>query len=112
MLNCCSFATLLLNAGASVLTVQALLEHKHVDTTLRYARVYDSMVDVDYVQAMRKTEQRFGLVEGIAPVQRQHDEYRQDGYLAVASPHCTDSVSASLVGQLIFMRNDLPSRPI
>jgi site-specific recombinase XerD len=40
----CSCATLLLNAGASVLTVQALLGHKHVDTTLRYARVYDSTV--------------------------------------------------------------------
>jgi len=47
-----SFATLLLNAGASVLTVQALLGHKHVDTTLRYARVYDSTVAADYVRAV------------------------------------------------------------
>jgi site-specific recombinase XerD len=52
----CSFATLLLNAGASVLTVQALLGHKHVDTTLRYARVYDSTVAADYVWAMGEIE--------------------------------------------------------
>jgi integrase/recombinase XerD len=50
-----SFATLLLNAGASVLTVQSLLGHKHVDTTMRYARVYDSTVAGDYVRAMHKT---------------------------------------------------------
>jgi integrase/recombinase XerD len=52
----CSFATLLLNAGASVLTVQALLGHKHVDTTLRYARVYDSTVAADYARATRQID--------------------------------------------------------
>ncbi|MFN2189505.1 MAG: tyrosine-type recombinase/integrase, partial [Candidatus Promineifilaceae bacterium] len=34
-----SFATLLLNAGAPILTVQTLLGHKHIDTTLTYARL-------------------------------------------------------------------------
>lgn len=43
-----SFATLLLNAGAPVLTVQALLGHKHIDTTLTYARLYDGTVAADY----------------------------------------------------------------
>jgi len=52
----CSCATLLLNAGASVLTVQALLGHKHVDTTLRYARLYDSAVAADYERAMGRIE--------------------------------------------------------
>ena len=49
-----SFATLLLNAGASVLTVQALLGHKHVDTTMQYARVYDSTVAADYARALHR----------------------------------------------------------
>jgi site-specific recombinase XerD len=49
-------ATLLLNARASVLTVQALLGHKHVDTTLRYARLYDSTVATDYERAMSRIE--------------------------------------------------------
>lgn len=59
-----SCATLLLNAGAPVLTVQALLGHRHIDTTLGYARLYDATVAADYYQAM-------GMVEGqlqLAPV--------------------------------------------
>lgn len=52
----CSCATLLLNAGASVLTVQALLGHKHVDTTLRYARLYDNTAAADYERAVGKIE--------------------------------------------------------
>jgi hypothetical protein len=36
--------------------VQAILGHKHVDTTLRYARVYDATVSWDYYQAMEEVE--------------------------------------------------------
>jgi site-specific recombinase XerD len=50
--------TLLLNAGASVLTVQALLGHKHVDTTMRYARVYDSTVAAGYMRAISDFKSR------------------------------------------------------
>ncbi len=42
-----SCATLLLNAGAPILTVQAILGHKHVDTTLRHAGLYDATVSTD-----------------------------------------------------------------
>jgi integrase len=55
-----SCATLLLNAGAPVLTVQAILGHQHVDTTLGYARLYDGTVAADYYRAMREVERRFG----------------------------------------------------
>jgi site-specific recombinase XerD len=47
-----SCATLLLNAGAPVLTVQTILGHKFVDTTLGYARLYDGTVAADYYQAL------------------------------------------------------------
>ena len=53
-----SLATLLLKAGASVLTVQALMGHKHVDTTMRYARVYDSTVAADYVRVISDFKSR------------------------------------------------------
>lgn len=53
-----SCATLLLNAGAPILTVQALLGHEQIDTTLRYARLYDSTVAADYYRAMATIEQR------------------------------------------------------
>jgi site-specific recombinase XerD len=44
-------ATMLLNAGMSILGVQRILGHKYVETTLRYARVYDSTVVRDFQRA-------------------------------------------------------------
>ena len=39
---------MLLNAGMSILGVQKLLGHKYVETTLRYARVYNATVARDF----------------------------------------------------------------
>jgi integrase/recombinase XerD len=58
-----SCATLLLNAGAPILTVQAILGHKHIDTTLSYARLYDGTVAADYYRAMSQIEPHLHLVE-------------------------------------------------
>jgi hypothetical protein len=58
-----SCATLLLNAGAPILTVQAILGHKQVDTTLGYARLYDGTVAADYYQAMTRVERRLAMPE-------------------------------------------------
>jgi hypothetical protein len=54
-----SCATLLLNAGAPVLTVQAILGHKFIDPTLGYARLSDGTVAADYYRAMAEIESRF-----------------------------------------------------
>jgi site-specific recombinase XerD len=51
-----SCATLLLNAGAPVISVQALLGHKKVDTTLGYARLYDGTIAADYYRAIGQIE--------------------------------------------------------
>lgn len=51
-------ATLLLNAGAPILTVQVILGHKYIDTTLGYARLYDGTVAADYYRAMAVIERR------------------------------------------------------
>lgn len=53
-----SCATLLLNAGTPILTVQRILGHQRVETTLRYARLYDSTIAADYGQAMVEVEGR------------------------------------------------------
>jgi len=58
-----SCATLLLNAGAPVLSVQALLGHEKVDTRLGYARLYDGTVAADYYSAMGQIERLFELSE-------------------------------------------------
>jgi integrase len=47
-------ATMLLNAGMSILGVQKILGHKYVETTLRYARVCDSTVIRDFHRAIKR----------------------------------------------------------
>jgi integrase len=58
-----SCATLLLNAGAPVLSVQMILGHRQIDTTLGYARLYDGTLAADYYSAMNKIEHQLALPE-------------------------------------------------
>jgi site-specific recombinase XerD len=58
-----SCATLLLNAGAPALSVQSLLGHEKLDTTLGYARLYDGTIAADYYRAMSQVERLFHLPE-------------------------------------------------
>jgi site-specific recombinase XerD len=58
-----SCATLLLNAGAPILSVQMILGHRRVDTTLGYARLYDGTVAADYYSAMTRVEWQLTLPE-------------------------------------------------
>jgi len=51
-------ATMLLNAGMSIFGVRTILGHRYVDTTLRYARVHDSVVAKDYKQTMERVQQK------------------------------------------------------
>jgi cellulase/cellobiase CelA1 len=48
-------------------TVQTILGHKHVDTTLAYARLYEGTVAADYYRAMAQVESRFNAPETSAP---------------------------------------------
>jgi integrase len=58
-----SCATLLLNAGTPALSVQMILGHKQIDTTLGYARLYDGTIAADYYSAMNKIERQLALPE-------------------------------------------------
>jgi site-specific recombinase XerD len=53
-----TYATQLVNAGCRITSIQALLGHKHLNTTMTYARVYDCTVAEDYFQAMATIEKR------------------------------------------------------
>jgi site-specific recombinase XerD len=53
-----TLATRLLNGGMEITSIQKLLGHEHLDTTLIYARVLDTTVEADYRRAMRQIEQR------------------------------------------------------
>lgn len=48
-----SFATRMLNSGKMPITsLQKLMGHRHIDTTMRYVALYDTTVQRDYVAAM------------------------------------------------------------
>jgi len=51
-------ATQLLNAGCRVTSIQKLLGHKSLNTTMTYARVHDRTVAEDYYMAMEEVETR------------------------------------------------------
>ena len=54
-------ATQLLNAGCRITSIQKLLGHRRLDSTLIYARVHDQTVADDYFAAMTRVEQRLAL---------------------------------------------------
>lgn len=57
-----TFATLLLNAGASLEVVKELMGHQKLDMTLRYAKLYEATKRQQYDQAMAHLEPRQSLL--------------------------------------------------
>jgi len=53
----------LLNAGAPVVSIQTILGHKWIDTTLGYAQLYNGTLATDYYRAMNEVEKQLELVE-------------------------------------------------
>ncbi len=53
-----SFATILLNGGASLDVVKELMGHRSIDMTLRYTQLYDHTKRQQYDQAMAQLERR------------------------------------------------------
>ena len=58
-----TFATQLLNAGASLEVVKELMGHRSLQMTLRYTQLYDRTKRAQYDQAMRQVAKRQGLHE-------------------------------------------------
>jgi integrase/recombinase XerD len=56
-----TFATQLLNAGASLEVLKELMGHRSLDVTLRYTQLYDRTKRAQYDQAMAQVEQQQGL---------------------------------------------------
>ncbi|MDX1417679.1 MAG: tyrosine-type recombinase/integrase [Candidatus Promineifilaceae bacterium] len=53
-----TFGTQLVNAGCKITTIQALLGHRRLNSTMTYARVHDQTVAQDYFSAMAVIEER------------------------------------------------------
>jgi integrase/recombinase XerD len=56
-----TFATQLLNAGASLAVVKELMGHRSLDMTLRYTQLYDRTKRAQDDQAMAQVEKRQGV---------------------------------------------------
>ena len=56
-----TFATQLLNAGASLEVLKELMGHRSLQMTLRYTQLYDRTKRAQYDHAMAQVEQRHGL---------------------------------------------------
>ena len=56
-----TFATQLLNAGASLEVVKELMGHRSLQMTLRYTQLYDRTKRAQYDHAMAQVEQQQGL---------------------------------------------------
>jgi integrase/recombinase XerC len=56
-----TFATQLLNAGASLEVVKELMGHRSLQMTLRYTQLYDRTKRAQYDRAMAQVEQQQGL---------------------------------------------------
>jgi site-specific recombinase XerD len=48
-----SWARPAFNAGMSIFAVQKILGHRHIETTLKYAKVYDSTVARDFMRVLK-----------------------------------------------------------
>ena len=109
-----SCATLLLNAGAPILTVQAILGHQHVDTTLGYARLYDGTVAADYYRAMALVEDRFAVQDNVSSSTPSAGELLamvdalRNGTLSASQ---IETLQALCAGILAVTRNDSQPRP-
>jgi site-specific recombinase XerD len=59
-----TFGTQLINAGCRVTTIQKLLGHRRLNSTMIYARVHDRTVAEDYYTAMAQIEKYLDLTAG------------------------------------------------
>jgi site-specific recombinase XerD len=60
-------ATQLLNAGCRITSIQKLLGHLCISTTMIYAKIHDQSVSDDYYKAMDRIEQRLSIDSETTP---------------------------------------------
>jgi integrase len=100
-------ATLLLNAGAPILTVQLILGHKRVTTTLGYARLYDGTLAADYYRAMEQVEQRLPLMADTILLRRVEASPNVGKLLALVDSLRSGTLNESQLQQVQRLRTGL-----
>ena len=62
-------ATVLINAKCELTTIQKVLGHKSLDTTLRYARAHDQTVADNFYAAMERVDEALAIESEEEPVE-------------------------------------------
>lgn len=111
-------ATQLLNAGCKITSIQQLLGHRSIDSTLIYARVHDETVATDYYAAMARIEKRLEIPAKTSDVKEPtHAEaLARTQLLAVidqlAVPQLGIEVRLDLVAQMRHLLNGQTPEPM
>ncbi len=87
-------ATQLLNAGCPVTSIQKVLGHKKLNTTMAYAHAHDKTVEEDYFAAMSRIETRLSLTPKPKPEGQPVEEPDRNQLLALA-----DQLARPIVSQ-------------
>lgn len=97
-------ATQLLNAGCPVTSIQKLLGHKKLNTTMVYARAHDQTVEADYFAAMSRVEQRLQVAPEPEPTAAAVTDAEKTQILAIAeqlaAPEAAPETRRSLFEQV------------
>ena len=67
----------MLNVGCRITSIQKILGHKNINTTLIYAKAYNQTVADDFYAAMERVEERLNIIperQEEAPEEEKQDE--------------------------------------
>jgi hypothetical protein len=110
-------ATQLLNAGCKITSIQQLLGHREIGSTLIYARVHDETVASDYYAAMARLEKSLEIPAKTEDVKESSndDTLTRTQLLAVidqlAAPQLCVETRLDLVAQMRHLLNGQTSQP-
>jgi site-specific recombinase XerD len=100
-------ATQLLNAGCRVTSIQKLLGHRRLNSTMIYARIHDRTVAGDYYAAMGQIEKGLDLAplgptptNGNGPVREEERAHLLELISRLAEPHLALDLRLNLVAQM------------
>jgi len=93
-------ATQLLNAGCKITSIQKILGHKNINTTMIYARAYNRTVAEDFYAAMERVERRMEISSVNEDARLDEDVNVQDFLEQLAQPGLSEAERLKIVESL------------
>jgi len=93
-------ATQLLNAGCKITSIQKILGHKNINTTMIYARAYNRTVADDFYAAMERVERRIEIASVDDGNEQMDDVKVQDFLERLSQPGLSEAERLAIVARL------------